>query len=39
MKQIKGMIVEPFTGFDSEGNLDLGKVSLQQKFYKDNGIS
>ena len=39
MKQIKGMIVAPFTGFDSEGNLDLGKVSLQQKFYKDNGIT
>ena len=33
------MIVAPFTGFDSEGNLDLGKVSLQQKFYKDNGIT
>lgn len=39
MKQIKGMIVAPFTGFDSEGNLDLGKVSLQQEFYKDNGIT
>ena len=39
MKQIKGMIVAPFTGFDSEGNLDLGKVALQQKFYKDNGIT
>lgn len=25
MEQIKGMIVAPFTGFDSEGNLDLGK--------------
>ena len=39
MKRIKGMIVAPFTGFDENGNLDLGKVELQQRFYKDNGVT
>ena len=39
MKTIKGLIVAPFTGFDAEGNLDLSKVALQQKYYKDNGIT
>lgn len=39
MKKITGMIVAPFTGFDVNGELDLAKVELQQKFYKDNGIA
>lgn len=39
MKQIKGMIAAPFTGFTADGEVDLNKVVLQQKFYKDNGIS
>ena len=39
MKRIKGLIVAPFTGFDHNGDLDLGKIALQQKFYKDNGIT
>ena len=39
MKRIKGMIVAPFTGFDAEGNIDLAKVSLQAKMYKENGIT
>ena len=39
MKKIKGLIVAPFTGFDKDGNLDLSKVALQQKYYKDNGIT
>lgn len=38
-KKIKGLIVAPFTAFTSDGEVDLGKVSLQQKFYRDNGIS
>lgn len=39
MKYIKGMVVAPFTAFTKEGELDIDKVALQQKFYKDNGIS
>lgn len=33
------MICAPFTGFTQDGDVDLSKVALQQKFYKDNGIS
>ena len=32
------MIVAPFTGFTDDGEVDLSKVRLQKKFYKDNGI-
>lgn len=39
MKQIKGMIVAPFTAFDGTGAVDLSKVSLQSRFYKDNGVA
>lgn len=39
MKRIKGMIVAPFTGFTPDGEVDLSKVEIQKKFYKDNGIS
>lgn len=39
MKKMKGMITAPFTGFDCDGAVDLSKVALQQKFYKDNGIA
>lgn len=39
MKQIKGMIAAPFTGFTADGGVDLDKVVLQQRFYKDNGIA
>ena len=39
MKRIKGMIVAPFTGFTDDGEVDLSKVRLQKKFYKDNGIA
>lgn len=36
--KIKGLIVAPFTGFRANGELDLSKVALQKKYYKDNGI-
>ncbi len=39
MRRIKGLIVAPFTAFTPEGDLDLSKVTLQQKFYRDNGVS
>lgn len=39
MKKIKGLIVAPFTAFTPDGDLDLSKVALQQKFYRDNGVS
>lgn len=39
MKKIKGMIVAPFTAFKENGEIDLPKVKLQMKLYKDNGIS
>ena len=39
MERIKGMIVAPFTGFTPDGEVDLSKVRLQMKFYRDNGIS
>lgn len=39
MKKIQGMITAPFTGFTESGDVDLQKVALQQRFYKDNGIA
>lgn len=39
MKRIKGMIVAPFTAFGPDGAVDLEKVHLQKKFYKDNGVA
>lgn len=39
MERIKGVIVAPFTGFTPDGEVDLSKVRLQMKFYRDNGIS
>lgn len=38
MKKIKGLIVAPFTGFHANGDVDLEKVALQARFYKDNGV-
>ena len=39
MGKIRGLICAPFTAFDAQGAVDLSKVALQAKFYKDNGIS
>ena len=39
MNRMKGLICAPFTAFDASGKVDLGKVALQARFYKDNGIS
>ena len=39
MKRIKGMVVAPFTAFKPDGSVDLEKVPLQKKFYKDNGVA
>ena len=39
MKKLKGLFVAPFTSFTPEGDVDLGKVALQQRYYRDNGIS
>ena len=39
MKKFEGLIVAPFTAFTPDGEVDFGKVALQQKFYRDNGIS
>ncbi len=39
MKRIKGMVVAPFTGFTEDGSVDLSKVSLQYRYYRDNEIS
>ena len=36
---IKGLICAPFTAFDELGNVDLGKVAEQARFYKNNGVS
>ena len=33
------MIVAPFTAFGPDGAVDLEKVHLQKKFYKDNGVA
>ena len=38
MKRIKGLVCAPFTAFAADGTVDLEKVALQAKFYKDNGI-
>lgn len=39
MEKIKGLIVAPFTAFKKNGEVDVRKVEVQQKYYKDNGIS
>lgn len=39
MKEIKGMIVAPFTGFTADGELNLSIVDLQQRVYKKNGVT
>lgn len=39
MEQMKGLVVAPFTAFLPNGDVDIEKVALQQKYYKDNGIS
>ncbi|MBR5660608.1 MAG: dihydrodipicolinate synthase family protein [Bacteroidales bacterium] len=39
MNKIKGLICAPFTAFDAQGSVDLSKVPLQARFYKDNGVS
>ena len=39
MSKIQGLVCAPFTAFDAQGSVDLAKVSLQAKFYKDNGKS
>ena len=36
---IKGLVCAPFTAFDGSGNVDLGKVAEQARFYKNNGVS
>jgi N-acetylneuraminate lyase len=36
---IKGLVCAPFTAFDELGNVDLGKVAEQARFYKNNGVS
>lgn len=36
---IKGLVCAPFTAFDELGNVDLGKVADQARFYKSNGVS
>ena len=33
------MVVAPFTAFKPDGSVDLEKVPLQKKFYKDNGVA
>lgn len=39
MKHIKGLVVAPFTAFLSNGDVDIEKVSMQKKYYKDNGLA
>ena len=39
MKEITGLIAAPFTAFTADGEVDLGKVAQQKKYYKRNGIS
>ncbi len=39
MIMIKGLVCAPFTAFDELGNVDLGKVAEQARFYKNNGVS
>ena len=39
MSKIQGLVCAPFTAFDAQGSVDLAKVPLQAKFYKDNGVS
>ena len=39
MSMIKGLVCAPFTAFDELGNVDLGKVAEQARFYKNNGVS
>ena len=39
MSKIQGLVCAPFTAFDAQGSVDLAKVSLQAKFYKDNRVS
>ena len=34
-----GLVCAPFTAFDELGNVDLGKVAEQARFYKNNGVS
>lgn len=36
---IKGLVCAPFTAFDKNGKVDLGKVAEQARFYKSNGVS
>ena len=38
MKRIKGLICAPFTAFDGNGNVDLDRISVQARLYKDNGV-
>lgn len=38
MSKIKGLICAPFTAFDAHGLVNLERVPLQAKFYKDNGV-
>lgn len=38
MSQIKGLICAPFTAFDARNSVDLERVAIQAKFYKDNGV-
>ena len=36
---MKGLIVAPFTAFTPDGEIDVARVGLQAKYYRDNGIS
>ena len=38
MSKIEGLICAPFTAFDAQGLVDVARVPLQAKFYKDNGV-
>jgi len=38
MGLIKGLICAPFTAFGDDGAVDLGKVALQARFYKNSGV-
>ena len=39
MNKIKGLVCAPFTAFDAQCCVDLGKVAEQARFYKGNGVS
>ena len=39
MKKMKGLIVAPFTAFTPDGEIDVARVGLQAKYYRDNGIA